>query len=345
MLKNRLEFNFSYYNAVWYNQIMGVPLSAPTGSQNIRINAGEINNQGLEFLIKGSPVSTNSFQWELSLTTAKQWDKVVRLYPGITQKVESAGNLYRRKEEGNRMNTLWIQDYLRDEDGNRIVNARGLYQLSDKLEDEICIGSTNTDIYGGLISNFYFKGRWGILNLMAGLDYKFGGKILSYTNYYLMGNGLTKETLPYRDAAHGGLTWTETLSDGTTRERHDGLILPGVKEDGTENDIIISAYQYYSSFIHDSGTGWQPDMIKENSYIKFREAALTYTFPKHFSEKLRIQKLSIALTARNLFYLYKTIKNIDSESVLGTGNGSDSWIENTNYPSSRMFGFKVNFSF
>jgi len=345
MLKSRLEFNFSYYNAVWYNQIMGVPLSAPTGSQNIRINAGEINNQGLEFYVKGSPVVTNSFQWELSLTAAKQWDKVVHLYPGITQKVENAGNLYRRKEEGDRMNTLWIQDYLKDKDGNRIVDAKGFYQLSDKLEDEICIGSTNTDVYGGLISNFYFKGRWGMLNLMAGLDYKFGGKILSYTNYYLMGNGLTKETLPHRDTAHGGLTWTETLSDGTTRERHDGLILPGVKEDGTKNDIVISAQQYYSSFIHDMGTGWQPDMIKENSYIKFRETALTYTFPKHFSEKLRIQKLSVALTARNLFYLYKTIKNIDAESVLGTGNGSDSWIENTSYPSSRTFGFKVNFSF
>ena len=345
MLKNRLEFNFSYYNAAWYDQIMGVPLSAPTGSQNIRINAGKINNQGLEFLVKGTPVSTDFFQWVLSFTAAKQWDKINRLYPGITQKNDNMGNLYRRKEEGKRMNTLWIQDYLRDEEGNRIVTDKGLYKLSGNLEDEICIGSTNTDVYGGLVSNFYFKGRWGMLNLMAGLDYKFGGRILSYSNFYLQGNGLTKETLPYRDTAHGGLTWTETLSDGTTRERHDGLILPGVKANGEKNDIVISAYDYYSSFIHDMGTGWQPDMIKENNYIKFREMALNYTFPKHFSEKLRVQKLSVGLTARNLLYLYKSIKNIDSESTLGNGSGNDSWVENTNYPSSRTFGFKVNLSF
>ena len=345
MLKNRLEFNFSYYNASWYNQIMGVPLSAPTGAQNIRINAGEINNQGLEFFVKGTPVSTNFFQWDLSFTAAKQWDKIIRLYPGITQKNNNMGNLYQRKEEGKRMNTLWIQDYLKDEKGNRIVNDNGLYQLSSKPEDEICIGSTNTDVYGGLISNFYFKGKWGMLNLMAGLDYKFGGKVLSYSNFYLQGNGLTKETLPYRDEMNGGLRWTEKLSDGTTRERHDGLILPGVKENGEENDIMISAYDYYSSFIHDMGTGWQPDMIKENSYIKFRETALHYTFPKKFSSKLQIQKLSVGITARNLFYLYKTIKNIDSESMLGNGSGNDSWVENTNYPSSRSFGFKLNLSF
>jgi iron complex outermembrane receptor protein len=184
-----------------------------------------------------------------------------------------------------------------------------------------------------------------MLNLMAGLDYKFGGKVLSYSNFYLQGNGLTKETLPYRDTAHGGLTWTETLADGTTRERHDGLILPGVKDNGEKNDIIISAHDYYSSFIHDMGTGWQPDMSLENSYIKFREMALHYTFPKNFSEKLRVQKLSVGLTARNLFYLYKTIKNIDAESTLGNGGGNDSWVENTNYPSSRSFGFKVNLSF
>ena len=345
MLKNRLEFNFSFYNHTWYNQIMGVPLSAPTGAQIIRINAGKINNRGLEFYLKGSPISTNHFQWELSYTAAKQWDKIIRLYPGITQKNESSGNLIRRKEEGERMNTLWIQDYLKDENGVRIVNSDGFYQLSNRIEDEICLGSTNTDIYGGLISNFYFKGRWGMVNLMGGLDYKFGGKILSYSNFYLTGNGLTKETLPFRDTAHGGLTWTETLADGTTRERHDGLILPGVTEDGEENTKVISAQRYYQSYIHDMGTGWQPDMIKENSYIKFREAAIAYTFPKQFSEKLRVQKLTVALTARNLFYLYKTVKNIDAESMLGSGNGNDSWTENSSYPSSRSFGFKVNLSF
>jgi iron complex outermembrane receptor protein len=139
------------------------------------------------------------------------------------------------------------------------------------------------------------------------------------------------------------LTWTETLSDGATRERHDGLILPGVKSDGTPNDKIISAANYYSTFIHDMSTGWQPDMIKENSYVKFREMALTYTLPERFSRQMKCQKLSVGLTARNLFYLYKSIKNIDAESTLGTGN--DSWVENSSFPSLRSYGFKVNVSF
>jgi iron complex outermembrane receptor protein len=338
---NRLEVNLSYYNSTWYNQIMGVPLSSTTGANNIRINAGEINNQGVEVYINGAIVATQPFRWEMTVTAARQWDKIRKLYPGITQKQESAGNIFRRNTEGERMYTLWIQDYAKDDNGNRLVNDNGYYYLSDDPEDEICLGSTNTDIYGGFTNNFYVQGNWGMLNLMGGLDYKFGGKILSYSNFYLTGNGLTTQTLKYRDTEHGGLDRVVVNADGTNTTYHDGLILPGVKSDGTPNDKIISAYGYYSTFIHDMGTGWQPDMIKENSYIKFREMALTYTFPERISKQLRLQKLSVALTARNLFYIYKSIDNIDAESMLSTSG----WIENSSFPSTRTYGFKLNVSF
>ena len=339
--QNRLEIDLAYYNNNTYDQIMGVPLSSTTGADRIRINAGEINNQGLEFFIKGTPIKTSVFSWELALNAARQWDQINKLYPGINQVNYESSSIVNRAEVGKRMGSLWMMDYVKDEKGNRIVSGGGLYQISDKAEDMVCVGSINPDFYGGLMSNFYFEGDWGMLNLMAGLDFKYGGKILSYSNYYLLGNGLSEETLPYRNTEHGGLTWTEKLSDGTTRERHDGLILPGVKADGTQNDIIISAYQYYGSYIHDMSRGWQPDLIKDNNYIKFREMALGYTFPKKFSNQLKMQKLTISLTARNLFYLYKSIPHIDAEALLGT----NSWIENTNYPTSRMFGFKINVSF
>jgi iron complex outermembrane receptor protein len=90
--------------------------------------------------------------------------------------------------------------------------------------------------------------------------------------------------------------------------------------------------------------GWQPDEIKTNNYLKVREMALTYTFPSSISDKLRIQRLSVAFVARNLFYVYKSLKNIDPEGVLGT-SGNDSWIENSGYPSSRTFGLSVKFGF
>jgi iron complex outermembrane receptor protein len=334
--KSRLEIDFSYYNSTFYDQIMSVPLSTSTGASSIRINAGKSRNQGIELFVKGSPIATDFFQWDLSATAAKQTDKILKLYPGITQKNTEVNGVINRAEEGERMGNLWMYNYIKDDQGRNIVNSNGFYQVSTDVKDMIKVGNINPDIYGGLTSNWYFRGKWGVVNLMAGIDYKFGGKILSYSNYYLKGNGLTTQTLKYRDAAHGGVEWKD--GDET---RHDGLILDGVTSDGKPNQKIIGAPEYYSSFIHDMSTGWEPDNIQKNDYIKFREIALSYTVPKKLSGMLKLQKLSFTLSARNLFYIYKTIDNIDSESTLGT----NSWVENSSYPLLRSYGFKINLSF
>lgn len=295
----------------------------------------------MELFLKGAPIASEKFRWEMSLTAANQWDKIIRLYPGITQINSTSMGVDNRSEEGKRMGRLYMRDYVKDDQGRRVVGSTGYYQLSEEAEDRICVGSINPDVIGGFNTNFYFNDRWGgMLNLMCGLDYRFGGKVLSITNYYLVGNGLIKSTLPYRDAEHGGKEWEETTSTGT-RMRHDGVILPGVKSDGSENDIVITALGYYSSYIHDTGNAWQPDMIQDNDYIKVREMALSYTFPSKWCRTLRLQKLSLGITARNLFYLHKTIENIDVESTLGT----NSWVEYSAYPSTRNFGFKINLSF
>jgi iron complex outermembrane receptor protein len=335
--RNRLEVDFSYYNSTFYNQIMSIPLSSGTGARYIRINAGTSRNQGIELFVKGSPVATEFFQWDLSATAAKQTDKILKLYPGITQKNTEVNGVINRAEEGKRMGSLWMFDYIRDAQGRKIIKPDGLYDISKDVNDMVNVGNINPDIYGGLTSNWYFRGNWGVVNLMAGIDYKFGGKILSYSNYYLKGNGLTTQTLKYRDAAHDGLEWTDTYG----RKRHDGMIIEGVTSDGKPNQKIISAQAYYSSFLHDTSTGWEPDNIQKNDYIKFREVALSYTVPKKISGMLKLQKLSLTLSARNLFYIYKTIDNIDSESTLGT----NSWVENSSYPLLRSYGIKINLSF
>ncbi|MDR0565983.1 MAG: SusC/RagA family TonB-linked outer membrane protein [Prevotellaceae bacterium] len=335
--RDRVGLDFAYYNTTFYNQIMAVPLSSTTGAKNIRINAGEVNNQGLEFALNVKPLVADRYEWSVNLTATRQWDEVVKLYPGITQINTSVSGIIQRSAEGERMGQLYTRDYARDENGAKIVGDNGLYSISTSDDDLINVGNINPDWYGGLNSSFNVRGGWGALTFAFGIDYRIGGSILSYSNFYLKGNGLSESSLQYRDEAHGGLTWT----DEQGRTRHDGVILPGVKADGSANATVVSATSYYNSFIHDMSTGWQPDEIKENSYVKFRELALSYTLPQEWTAPLKVQRLSVALTARNLFYIWKNIENIDPESVLGT----DSWVENSSYPSARMYGFNVNISF
>lgn len=133
--QNRLEIDMAYYNNTFYDQLMSVPLSSATGAKNIRINAGKVRNSGIEFFIKGAPIAFDKFRWELTFTAAKQMDKIIDLYPGITQKNEEVQGIIKRAEEGERMGTLWSYDYVRDENGNRVVNqTSGLYSVSGETK-------------------------------------------------------------------------------------------------------------------------------------------------------------------------------------------------------------------
>src|SRR3546814_10376721 len=131
----------------------------------------------------------------------------------------------------------WSSDVC-SSDLNKVVAGNGLYQLDDELKT---VGNANPKFLGGFTTDLNYKG----LSLYLGFDYKFGGTIFSYSNYYLTGNGVTKNTLKYRDESNGGMAyyindqnqkvgWQHNQeapaesADGHVY--HDGLILDGVKE-------------------------------------------------------------------------------------------------------------------
>jgi iron complex outermembrane receptor protein len=201
-------------------------------------------------------------------------------------------------------------------------------------------------------------------NLHLGFDYKFGGKVFSYSNNYLIGNGVTKETLFGRDEANGGMAYY--IEQGTNKlvpwqhnqpapanavnglVYHDGIVLDGVKEvvsGGStkyeKNDILVAAPSYYQTYINDAGGAWPPDRLSKNNYVKFREISVDYTLPTRLSDMLKLQKLTVTAAVRNLGYIYKSIPNIDAESTLG----AQGYIENSFYPSLRTFTLGVNVSF
>ena len=59
--QNRLGFDFAYYKTNTVDQIMDVAVSSATGYTRKWVNAGEIQNQGVELILSGSPVVTKDF--------------------------------------------------------------------------------------------------------------------------------------------------------------------------------------------------------------------------------------------------------------------------------------------
>jgi iron complex outermembrane recepter protein len=358
--QSRIEAELAFYTNNIYNQIIPLNINPATGYSVANINSGNVKNWGYEVSVKGSPFVNKNYRWNLTLTAARQLSKVIKLYEGINEQlVDGINNAVRVVGKvGNPLGDIYMYDFARDPQGNKIVSGNGLYSLDNSKY--IKVGNINPKLFGGLYSDFFLKG----FNFHIGIDYKYGGKIFSYSNQYLTGNGVIKSTLPGRDEAHGGLAYY--IEQGTNNRipwqhnqpapanavggivYHDGMILPGVKavvSGGTTkyviNDIIVSAPAYYQTYISDVSTGWPPDRMYDNNYIKLREISLDYTIPKRISEKLHLQKLSVNAAVRNLGYIYKSIPNIDPESTLS----SQGFVEDSFYPSIRSFILGLNISF
>ncbi len=209
---------------------------------------------------------------------------------------------------------------------------------------------------GGFATTLTYKN----FSLDASFDYRIGGAILNMPYQYLMGRGSLESSMKFRDAAHGGQTYyldannrpvpyNGTQGPNGQKIYDNGMILDGVKEDGTTNDIMVAADKYYH-WTYNWG-GWDPSgptyyshSVFDNSYVKLRELSLTYNLPSSLTSKFNCKNLQLSVYGRNLFYIYKNLPDFDAEATDGT-----SWISQTviggSTATTRSFGVSLRASF
>jgi iron complex outermembrane receptor protein len=163
----------------------------------------------------------------------------------------------------------------------------------------------------------------------------------SETNEWLYYNGTSKQSLKHRDAENGGLQYTS--GDKTY---YDGIILDGVQEVSGSSGVtyeknakIASVGSYYSTFVSWAGESINAvDLKYKNDYVKLREISLSYELPKRIAGSMKMHDVVLALFARNVGYLYKSVPNLDSEAYMGTS----SYFEASPIPSARTLGLKLS---
>lgn len=349
---NRLGFEFNVYHAITYNQIMGLSMAQATGVNSIKINAGEITNTGFELNLYGTPIKTTDFSWNVVFNASQSKPMVKKLDKDIQeQNLWGAQGATVVAHLNQPYGQIIVNAFATDPvSGKRIVGADGYY-YNDPTKKEV-LGTVIPTAVGGLNNSFSYKG----ISLDFNIDYSFGSTLVSITNMYMVGNGSAKNTLEGRDEAHGGLPFY--VNNGGTFVRlpshssplpadsrypfimHNGVILDGVKADGSPNDVLLTAedkYSYYWRNFMDV----QPDIVYKNNYIKLRNVNIGYTLPARVTSKMNIQKLTVSLYANNLAYLYKTMPNVDAEAI----NGTNAFYENNAWPAVRSFGASVRASF
>lgn len=316
---NRLGLDVTYYDESTVNQILSVPMPRSTGYDFRTINAGEIANRGLEVSVDATPVQKSNFRWDMMVNWSTNQNEVVELTEGVgTYEIGSSWDVTVEARPGEEFGTLRGYGFLRDEEGNIVVGSNGV-PLVDGSELK-SFGSYQPDWLGGIRNTFSYK-NWGLSFLIDGQK---GGKLSSVTYMFGRYTGILKETLEGRE---GGFVF-----DGGRWA--DGA----VKQNGEPNDIAVDAQTF------NGGTffGNAESHIFDATYVKLREARLTYSLPVTMLEGLPFRNIDLSLVGRNLFIIYKAAPHIDPETAFSTGNLQG--LESNQHPSVRSVGFNVSIS-
>ena len=355
-LKKRIELEASYYNAQIVDQILPLTLPATTGATSILTNIGTLRNTGIEVAVRGIPVQTKQFKWEVGVNLAKNNGKVEKLAPGLTRMLHADydGNAAQLiSDVGRPMGDFYAHPVATDDKGNMIVDPNGMYKVDPNKM--VRIGNAMPKLTGGITNTLSFKG----FIVDATVDFRVGGYVMPTALNWMTSRGLTEESLNYIE--HGGLSYYQKASgervltsaaQGPNGEKvyNDGIVLAGIKADGSKNDYIASASDYYWTVYNWGGPQYSPNTryelyIKENSYVKFREITIGYRIPDHLARKIGAQRLQFSVFGRNLFYLYRTLKDMDAEQT----TAGSRWFQTLNNigtnPSTKTFGVMLRATF
>ena len=354
LFKNRLGVDVTWYNSRTVDQILQLSVPSSSGATSKLVNAGELQSNGFEVGINALPLSGKKVKWNTRLNFSMARSKVSKLAPGVNKIVffETEQNAIRIvADEGETVGNIYVNPRLTDESGHYVIGSNGLYVIDNSRYQKV--GNVMPRATGGWFNSLSYKR----FTLDCAIDFRFGGKLVSPPVKYNIGAGMYESTLKYRDAEHGGLPYYinnigekillpnhDAGSPNGGKVYHDGVILPGVTTAGKENIQIIDAAYYYMNTFSWGASALNESAVLDNSYIKMREIVLGYSLPQKITNKLHFNSIRVSLIGRNLFYFWRTLKDLDPEATIGS-----TWIRQSvdegSMAATRSFGFSVNLDF
>lgn len=327
---DRLHADVAYYYKSTKDQIMRIDVSNTAGFRRMLINAGEIENKGIELQLRGDILrNKNGLNWTSTLNFAKDKSKIVSLHPNAkTYQMGWTWGVANLAVEGESWGTLTATGYARTEDGAIKVTANGLMQQ----EAGKAIGSVTPDFLTGWRNDFSYK------NLSFGffLDMRVGGDIWSQSMKHSYAAGTAEYT------AKNGIREREIIAgkDIMTDER---FVMQDANGNWVENTIAVDAQSWFRN------TDIAETAIFDGSYLKLREAYITYVVPQSFLAKTKyISKATVSLIGSNLALLWVHKSNtlrLDPETGGVSSDTRGVGFEQASVPSSRSFGVKVGLTF
>jgi len=324
---NRWGVSLTWYKSNSFNQLLQIQLPPATGYANKYINAGNIQNQGFEIVLSGTPVKNKDFSWDVTLNFSLNRNKVISLSPELSQ-VSLAGGYRRSAEpivkEGGSYGDLYAFQWARSDKGGYVVDSTGKPVLTSSVG---YIGNFNPKEIIGFSNTFTYKA----FSLRLLIDGRVGGVLVSGTEMNLAFSGIPEATQSYREG---------------------GWALGGYDKNGNPVSNTIAAkdfWQIASGKRYGAGEFFAYDATN----FRIREVSIGYDIPVSSIKVLKGARFSVV--GRNLLFLYRGKSTLDIPGLgkrsmwmdpdMSLGNGNFQGTEYGTLPSTRTIGFNLRLTF
>jgi outer membrane receptor protein involved in Fe transport len=323
--KGRIDFSGSVYKQTSKGQVLTVKIPTSTGFPFTTINVGETENKGFETDLKVQVIRTPKFNWELNARYSFNDNKVIKLYPGVSQ--FSYGGFSWASPyvvEGQSFPRLLGQSYSRDSASGRVlVSPTTGYPLRESKNALHDFGRTIPKHTAGWGTRLRFMD----LTLAANFEYR-GGNVI----FHQLGRDMTFT---------GSGKWTEN------RVPHifpnSAFIDPSGKT--VENTTVNVLEAEYGLWV-DNYRFISENFVTPGWFIKLRDVNLSYNLPESLLKRTKfISAASLAVYGRNLFTIIdKSNFYTDPEFSFTTGNGQGI-NTSSQTPPVRQYGVNLNLTF
>ncbi|MDH4057407.1 MAG: TonB-dependent receptor, partial [Cyclobacteriaceae bacterium] len=318
MWDGRFGIDLSLYRKQTDDLITYAPIDPSTGYTSTGLNIGSLETKGIDLILRGVILKTGSgITWDAMINYGKYESIITDLGADLDEVVfagfTNLGNFAIKDKPYGIIKGIGIE---RHANGQKIVQPSGRYKETAGIVE---LGDPNPDFTGSVINNVSYKG----FRLSFMFEYRHGGVIVSNTVKGVLARGLS--------------------SDTDQLDRSLSLILPGVQADGTENNVQITAANYFfdNYFFTDEAVTF------DGSTVRLREASLSYSLPRTVISKTPFKAVSLTLTGSNLWFRALNMPkgvNFDTDVLsLGVGNGLG--FDYLTGPSARRLGGTISLTF
>ena len=320
---NKLSATVTLYKTNTYNQDIGIIPVPASGYASDNINAGNIQNKGIEFMVGYNMVNGKSFTWNTSFNGSENINKVIDIDSkdgvDLVDLTPGSGNYDTYVAKGGSYGDIYVQTLQKDGKGRIVLNpdGRGGYnpiQGNGQLNGFTDVGNPAPKFQLGWNNSFTYKSF--SFNFLV--DGKFGGQVISVMQGMLDYYGVSQVTGQARDQGY--------------------VKINGVDASTNKAVTQINPETWYRDIGGRNAT--LGEYVYSATVVRLREAALGYTLPVSGTT---VKSLRLSLTGRNLLFFYRKAP-YDPEIASATSNGLGG-VDVFNLPAIRSFGLKLNVIF